>query len=63
MGDKWYLVDLKELSIEYLCTWDNSDGIEKYGDAYLPLDKCVNFEKDIWFELGKPMWRKHHSVF
>ena len=27
------------------------------------LDKCVEFERELCFELGKCMWRKHHSVF
>ena len=27
------------------------------------MEKCVDFKKDIWFELGKCMWRKHHSIF
>ena len=31
--------------------------------AYLALDKCVDFEREIWFELGKCMWRKHRSVY
>ena len=25
--------------------------------------KCINFDKELWFELGKCIWRKHHSVF
>ena len=27
------------------------------------MEKWVNFEKDIWFELGKCMWSKHRGVF
>ena len=26
-------------------------------------DKCVDFERELWFELGKCMWRKHRSVY
>ena len=44
-------------------TWDKSDGIGYDGDAYLGLDKCADFEKNIWFELGKCMWRKHRSLY
>ena len=27
------------------------------------LDKYIDFEKDIWFELVKAMWRNHRSVY
>ena len=30
---------------------------------YLDMDKCVNFERDLWFDLGKCIWRKHRSVY
>ena len=26
------------------------------------MDKGANFEKELWFDMGKCMWRKHHSV-
>ena len=57
------LSDLKELSTDNFWTWDKIDGVGYDGDAYLGLDKCVNFEKEIWFDLGKAMRRKHRSVF
>ena len=43
--------------------WAKEDGIENNRDAYLRLENCVEFEKDLWFDLGKCMWRKHRSVF
>ena len=46
-GDNYTLVNFKVLSIEQFCTWDNSDGIDNNGYAYLGLDKCVNFEKEL----------------
>ena len=33
------------------------------GHAYLYRDKCVNFERELWFESGKCMRRKHQSVY
>ena len=27
------------------------------------LDKCVNFEKEIWLDFGKAMWKNYHIVF
>ena len=62
-GDKWTLVYLRELSTDNFWYWENSDGLEDNRDAYLGLYKCVDFNKELWFELGKCMWRKYHSVF
>ena len=44
-------------------TWVKKDriGYDRY--AYMRLDKCVDFEKELWFELGKCMWRKHQIVY
>ena len=63
VGDKCTLVNLKGLYIEDFWTWDTSDGVGYDGDAYLVLEKCVEFEKELWSELGKLIWRKHRSVF
>ena len=27
------------------------------------MDKCVDFERGVWFELGECMWIKHRSVY
>ena len=62
-GDKWYLGALKGLSMENLWDWAKKYGIGYDRDAYLGLDKCVDFEKELWFELGKFMWRKHRSIY
>ena len=62
-GDKWTLGYLKDLFTEDFYNWDKSDGLAYNGDAYLGMEKYINFEKDLWFELVKCMWRKHHSVF
>ena len=63
VGDKWTLGDLKRLYTEDFWTWDKSDGIDYDKDDYLRLDKFVKFEKELWFELGKAIWRKYWSVF
>ena len=62
-GDKWTLSALKELSTDEFLTWGNKYCIVYDRDAYLELDKSANFEKDIWFNLGNCMWRKHQSVY
>ena len=57
------LGDVNTLSTERFWTWDNADGLDNNGDAYLGLYKCTDFNKELWFELGKCMWRKHCSIF
>ena len=33
------------------------------GHDYLAGDKCVDFERELWFDLVKCMWRNHQSVY
>ena len=54
---------MKELSTDDFWNWDKKYGIDYGGSAYLGLDKCVDFEKDILLELGNVMWRKHQSIY
>ena len=62
-GDIWTLGELKELSIEASCNWSKSDIIGYDRDAYLGLEKYVDFENENWFELVKTTWRNHRRVF
>ena len=48
--------------MEKLCTWKKLDGVDSSGNMYLGTDRCLSSEKDIWFELGKSMRKKHRSV-
>ena len=41
--DKWTLGNLKELYTEGLWNWVKSDRIDANRDAYLTVDKCVDF--------------------
>ena len=61
-GDKWDLGELKGLSTVDLWAWSKKDSIGYDGHTYLGIDKCADFEREIWFELGKCMWRKHRSL-
>ena len=58
-GDEWTLGDMNGLAAEDFCTWVkmNTTGYDKH--PYLAIDKCVDFERELWFELGECMWRKH----
>ena len=37
--------------------------MEYDGHDYLAQDECVEFERILWFELGRCMWRKHHIFY
>ena len=52
-GDNWDLGKLKGLSTDNFWDWSKKYGIGFDGHAYLGIDKCVDFERKIWFELGK----------
>ena len=41
--DSWTLRELKEISTDDFWTWAKKYGIGYDGDAYLGLDKCVEF--------------------
>ena len=58
-GDKWTLVNLSGVSTEDFRIWTKTDTIGYDGNPYLAIDKCVNFESELWFELGNYMWIKH----
>ena len=62
-GDYWTLGELDRLSAENFWTWANTDTIGYYGHDYLARDKWFDFERELWFESGKCMWRKHRSVY
>ena len=49
--------------MEDFWTWAKTDTIGYDGNSYLAIDKCVDFDKELWFKLGKCMWRKHQSVY
>ena len=63
MGDEWTLGDLSRVSTDDFWTWAKSDTIRYDRHAYLAIDKCVDFERELWFDLRKCMWRKNRSVY
>ena len=54
---------LKDLSTDDFWNWEKKDGIAFEGDDYLGRDRFICYEKELWLELGKCMWRKHQSVY
>ena len=50
-GDEWTLGNLSGVPTEDFLTWVRTDTIGHDGHTYLSIDKCVNFEKELWFEL------------
>ena len=61
--DEWTLVNLTSLSAEDFWTRANMDTTGYDVHDYLAQDKLINFERELWFELGKCIWRKHQSVY
>ena len=57
-GYEWNLRKLTGLSEENFWTWakTNTTGYDVH--PFLDRYKCVNFERGLWFDLGKCMWRK-----
>ena len=62
-GNEWILGKLTELSVEDFWTWEKTETTGYDGHDYPVRDKCIDFERELWFELGKCMWRKHCSVY
>ena len=60
--DEWTLDVMSGLSTEDSWTWVKTDtiGYDRY--TYLAIDNCVDFERELGFELGKCMCRKNRSV-
>ena len=61
--DEWNLGELSGISAEAFWTWTMADTTGYDGHAYLTLDKCINFKRELWFELVKCMGRKPRSVY
>ena len=49
--------------MEAFWTWDKQGGLESDGDPIRGVDRCTDFDKGLWLEYGKHMWRKHQSLF
>ena len=49
----------KEVIMEAFWTWDKQGGLESDGDPIRGVDRCTDFDKGLWLEYGKHMWRKH----
>ena len=62
-GDQWSIGLVKSVTMEQFYTWDKDDWHERTWDPISGAEHCAYFEKELWFELGKRMWRKHRSVF
>ena len=60
--DEWNLVKLTGLPAYYFWNWVKTDTIGYDGHDYLARYKCVEFDRELWFELGKCMCRKNRSA-
>ena len=49
--------------MEYLLTSSNASGLYADGDTIVVKEKFKYIERNLWFHLGKYVWKNHHSVF
>ena len=63
VGDEWNLGELTGLSAEAFWNWAKTDTTGYDRHPLLFGDKCVDFRRELWFELGELMCRKHWSVY
>ena len=54
-SDEWTLGEMTGLSVEDFWTWMKTDNTGYDGHDCLAQDTCVNFERELWFELWKCM--------
>ena len=47
--------------MEQFWYWSNLDAINVTGGLFDVPEWCNYFEKDLWFDLEKSMWRKHQG--
>ena len=43
----------KDVTMEQFLTWENTDANNGSGDMHLGRYICINFDKEICFDLGK----------
>ena len=54
-GDEWTSGNMRGVSTEDFWDWEKTYIIEYDGHPFLAIDKRVNLERELWFELGKRM--------
>ena len=47
-GDEWTSGDMNGLAAEDFWNWAKTDTTGYDGHPYLSIDKCVNFERELW---------------
>ena len=57
------LWECKERHHGIFWVWDNQDRLEANGGTISGEDCCKDFEKHLWFDLGKGIQRNHRSTF
>ena len=62
-SDEWTLGEMNRLAAEEFWNWVKTDTTGYDGHPYLAIDNCFELERELWFELGKCMWRKYRSVY
>ena len=62
-GENWTLDDVKYMSMEDLCIFENNDGLDTDSDDVIAENHCNNIECDLCFKIGNSMWKNCRGVF
>ena len=62
-GDQWTLGLEKSVTMEQLWDWSKVDTINGTGDLFSGPEHCTYSEKEMWFELGNSIQKKHMITF
>ena len=60
--NEWNLRATKNATMKQFWVWSKSDGANSGGYAVTGEDFCIDFEKELLFEIVKSMRRNHYSV-
>ena len=63
VGIQWNFWSTRDVIMEDFGVWDKQYGLGADGDEVRGEYRCEYFKYELWFDLGKIMWRKHKSAF
>ena len=61
-GENWNLGKPNEVSMENFWTFEKADVLDTNGQEISTEDHCNNIERNLWFQIGKSIWKNHQSL-
>ena len=53
--NQWTLGKVKDVTMKKFWTWTELYGLDIDRDSYSGAKRCIDSDKEIWFDLGKSM--------